>query len=116
MPDHAGHPSAPGPAQAGDADPESDLGAGVSGRVDQDRIEYGPAWGVQRVDTRLRLDRHLDAFGSVVEHAAPHRRCTGVGYLVEQSPPGELQHTAAQQGVGGERVGTVLTPIDDQGH
>ena len=86
----ASHPPGAVAAQAGDAHAEADLGAGVSGRVDQDRVEQGAAWGVQRVDAGMRLDRHLDAVRAVVKDAAPYRGCACVDYLVLQTPSGEL--------------------------
>ena len=113
-PDDAGHSPGTVAAQAGDGHAEPGLDAGVPGRVDQDRVEYGAARGVESIDPGLRLDRHVDAVLAVVEDAAPHRRGARGRHPVQQSPSGQLQDPAAQQGVGRERVGAVAAAVDHQ--
>ena len=113
-PDDAGHPPISVAAQAGDRDPEPGLDSGVPGRVDQDRVEHGAARGVERIHARARLDRYVDEVLAVVEDAASHGRCARGRHPVQQSPAGQLQDTAAQQGVGRERVGAEAAAVDHE--
>ena len=102
-------------ADVGDGDAVADVGAGLGGGVDEDRIEHGAARRVQGVDAVGRLDRD-DAPCSVAvgERRAPDRRGAGGDDSVEQAPAVKLEDAAAHQGVGREGVGAVAAAVDDE--
>jgi hypothetical protein len=110
-PNDTGHPPVPVAAHVGDGDAEAHVGAGVPGRVDQDRVEHSAARGVESVDAGAQSDRYVDSVRAVVEHTAPHRWSADGDDPIEQPPAGELQHGTAQEGVGRESVGAILAAI-----
>jgi hypothetical protein len=94
----------------GDAEPH--VGAGGEGRVDEDRVEYGAPRRVQGVHAMRRLDDDRDDGIGVAERGAAHRGRARRDDLLEQAPPGQLQHATAHQGVRGEGVGAVAAAVD----
>ena len=93
---------------------EAELGAGLRGRVGEDRVEDRAAWCVQRVDPVGGLDRDRQRLVDEVERGAAHRRRPRRDHPVEQSPAVELHHAAAHQGVGRLGVVAVAVAVDDQ--
>lgn len=87
----------PVPAQLGDSDAEAHLGAGVPGRVDQDRVEHSAARGVERA-------------------AAPHRG-GGVGRDGVCAVYAAIHHQDPQPGTGqDQRGGGTRGPGSDHDH
>ena len=108
---HAGAPGRPVPQQAGDPYAVAHLGTGRRGGVHEDPVEHVPARGVQRLDPGVRPDRDADRLvAGEEEHGAAHRRGARRDDLVEQTPPGQLQHPGPHQAVGGQRVAAVRRP------
>ncbi len=98
---------------AGDRGAVLDPGSGGTGRVDEDRVEHGPAWSVESVDPvgRLDGDRHLGV--RVGERGAAHGWSAG-GDSVEKPPAVELDDPGSHERVGGQGVGAIAAAVDDQ--
>ena len=94
---------------------DADLGACDAGGFDQQRIEHGSAWGVQRRYATARADVDgLDFVVAVRELGRTNGRCARVDDRVEQTPTVQLQHTAAHERVGGQGVGARPGRLDDE--
>src|SRR4051794_28850853 len=70
---HTGWPALVVAHEPRDVDAESNVDAGVLGCVDEDWIEYGATWGVQRIDAV----GCFDAVGTTVAWYVNVVRCTG---------------------------------------
>ena len=109
----ASHPAVLG-HQARHAGRAADLGAGRTGRVEQQRVEERSARGAQRgyPVARANVDR-LD-----VVAVAELRRVNGRGARgdkrLEQTPAVKLQHAAAHKRVRGQRVGALTGSLNDE--
>ena len=111
--DHTAGPPVRAAQELADGEPEVDGGAGGGRSVGEQRIEHGPAGGVQRVDAVLRTDVDDGRPAGEVERGAPHGRGAGGADPLQQSPAMELDDRAAHEGVGRQRVAALPGPVDD---
>jgi quercetin dioxygenase-like cupin family protein len=96
----------------GDAELHVDAGGG--GCVHDDRVEHGAPGRVQGVHAVRRLDGdRYDGVG-VAERRPVYRGGSGGDDLVEQAPPGQLEHPAAHQRVRRESVAAVAAAVDEE--
>ena len=102
------------PDEVGDGGFVDEVGSGVGSSVGEQRVEDGAPWRVERVDAVGGFDVDRQSFAAVVERRSPNGGRPGGDDVVEQAPTGELDHTAAHQGVGGHRVGSRPRTVEDQ--
>jgi len=88
--------------------------AGMSGRVDQDRIENPASWCVRRGVTVERLGCASNDDRAEIEAVTLDRRAARCQHLIEQPPPVECGHAGGMDDMGGQGVAWELRAVDDQ--
>jgi hypothetical protein len=101
-------------AEPGDGAAVADLDTSGDRGVGEDRVEHGSPGGVQRVDAVTRFDVDRRSLVADVERGASHGRRARRDDPGEKAPAVELEHAAAHEGMGGQRVVPVLRTVDDQ--
>ena len=92
-----------------DGDTELELGAGLLGRVDEQRVEDGALRGVQR-----STSGHRNGLVAVVERHLVDGRGAGRREPVEQPPAVEQLDAGRHERVGGQRVRTPAGVVQDE--
>jgi hypothetical protein len=112
---HAGDASGPPGHDTRDREPALEPRAGFDGRGQHDGVELVASQCDQEVDAGAVLDRppHRGAVGEMEGDRADRRR-SAVHHRVEQPPAGQLDHAAAGDRVGRQRVAREVRPVDDE--
>ena len=93
---------------------EDDRCAGLLRGIDKYRVNDRPAGGVEAINVVLRFDLHREDVVAVVKRRRSDDRRTSRFDCLEDAPARELDNAGAHEGVGGDRVTPVATPVDGE--